>query len=170
MPPVMRPSPSVWCGEECALTLFLPVWRRIEAHPLDVLSRPEPASHRDRGFGVVVDEEESAPELQRCGARGATAREEIQHEVSLVGVHCDDAFQYCNWLLGGMACLLVAVGADNGVPPDVRGGLASGGLFLSHDTRSHVRDAIYFFIVEGIGLGVARIPEDVVVLRRPLPL
>ncbi len=56
---------------------------------------------------------------------------------------------------------------DDGVPPDVGGGFAAGGLFGADQGGGHVGDAVDGVEVEGVDVGVAGVPEDVVVLGRP---
>src|ERR1043165_982275 len=53
------------------------------------------------------------------------------------------------------------------VPPGVRRGLAASRLPGADEPRSHVRDPIDLLGAERVPLRVLRVPEDVVVLRRP---
>ena len=82
-------------------------------------------------------------------------------------MHPDDPVQYRERLLGGVARLLLAGGAHDGVPPGVRRGLATGRLLRPDERRRQVRDAVAVFVAEGVPLRVLGVPEDVVVFRRP---
>ena len=123
--------------------------------------------HDGDGLGVGVDEEEAAAVLRGGFAGGSAAGEEVEDEVSGVGVDADDAFEDAEGLLGGVAGLLLSCGADDGVPPDVSGGFAAGGLFGADERGGHVGDAVDLVEVEGVEVGVAGVPEDVVVLGGP---
>ncbi len=100
-------------------------------------------------------------------AGGAAAGEEVEDAVAGVGVDADDAVEDAEGLLGGVAGLLLAGGRDDGVPPDVGGGLAAGALGRADELGGHVGDAVAGVEVEGVVLGVAGVPEDVVVLGGP---
>lgn len=54
------------------------------------------------------------------------------------------------------------------MPPGVGGGFAAGGFFGPNQVGRHVGDAFELVEVEGIVLGVFGVPQDVIVLGRPL--
>lgn len=101
----------------CANFLFL----RAEA--------VEALCHDGHGRGTFVDHDEAATVAAGGFACGATASEEVEYGIAGVGVDPDDAFEDAEWLLGGVACLLLTGRGDDGVPPDVGRGLAAGGFF-----------------------------------------
>ncbi len=100
-------------------------------------------------------------------AGGAAAGEEVEDEVPGLGVDADDALEDAEGFLGGVAGFFFAGGADDGVPPDVGGSFAAGGFGGSDHAGGHVGDAVGFFEMEGVEVGVAGVPEDVLVFSGP---
>ena len=70
-------------------------------------------------------------------------------------------------LLRGVSRLLPAVGTDDGVPPHVRGRLAPRGLERAHQRGRHVGNAVHGVEIEGKGVRILGVPENVVVLGGP---
>ena len=85
-------------------------------------------------------------------------------------MNADDAFEDAERLLRRIAGLLLAVGGDDGVPPDVGGRLSARGLLRADQSGGHVGNPIHLPVVERVVLWVIRIPQDVVMLRRPFRL
>ena len=80
----------------------------------------------------------------------------------------DDAPQDAQRFLRGVTGLFFAIGGHDGVPPGVGGQLAARGFLRSHQPGCHVGNALNGVIVEGVMLRILGVPEDVIVLGRPL--
>ena len=131
---------------------------------LDIL---KPTVHEFAGFRTFIDEQEVAAVASGGHASGPAAGEEVEDRVAGVGVDADDAFQDAEGLLRGVAGFFFAGWGDDGVPPDVGGGLAAGGFFGADERGGHVGNAVRGREVEGVAGGVFGVPEDVVVLGGP---
>ncbi len=123
--------------------------------------------HNPQGLGVGVHEHAVSVQLPGRSAQSTAAREKIAQAVALAGVDAHDAVDDAPGLLGRVARFFASVGADDGVPPGVGGGLAAGGLLGADQARSQVGDAIDLFVVEAVVPRVLRIPQQVVVLGGP---
>ena len=91
---------------------------------------------------AFVDHDEVAS-VFCCGlAGGAASGEEIQYGFAGVGVDADDALEDAERFLRGVAGFFFAGGRDDGVPPDIGGGLAACGFFCADEAGGHVGDAV----------------------------
>ncbi len=85
-----------------------------------------------------------------------------------VGRGCHNAPQDAQRFLRGVAGFLFAIGGHNGVPPGIGGEFAARCLFRSHQPGRHVGDALDLIHVVDVIVRVLGVPQDVVVLGRPL--
>ena len=104
--------------------------------------------------------------LAGCAAAG----EEVEHPVARIGMYLHDPVQDGYRLLRRVAGLLPAVRAHDRLPPHIGRRLAARRLHRPDKARRHVGNAVYVVIAVGVVFGVARIPEDVVMLGGPAPL
>jgi len=131
-------------------------------------SREREATRHDLNrFVVAVHQDRRPTQPHRRLADGAAPREEIEHAIPGVGMHLDNPVDDRQRLLRRVARLLLAVRTDDGVPPSVRRRLPSLGFFRANQAWGHVGDAVNVIVPIRVILGVLRVPQDVVVLRRP---
>ena len=104
---------------------------RRESLPADAGHGPESFRHHFEGLGVVVDENEVAPQYVGRHTGRAAAGEEVEHEIAGVRGGRDDAAEDAERLLGRIARPLGAARGDDRVPPRVRGEFTARGLLGS---------------------------------------
>ena len=84
---------------------------------------PKAPLHNRDGLRVIVNEHERATAFLGRYAGGAAAGEEIEHRIAGIGGSPNNAPQYAERLLRGVAGAFFAICRDDGVPPDICGEL-----------------------------------------------